>query len=143
MRLKLESLFLRWLLMKLKYLLVVGLLFTIIVPSSATSEDTSLNKTISVCRVEYTALGKSANWHLNYTYIVETNNDGTVERVTKAGNEDRPAFVREDKIIECIKTWKLSPSGRHVVVFSIGTHGNDNSISIVDPKHNSIKLILP
>ena len=127
--------------MKLRYLLAVALLLT--APSSAASEDSSSKKTISVCRVEYTALGKSANWHLNYTYIVETNNDGAVGRVTKVGNEDRPVFVREDKIIECIKTWKLSPSGRHVVVFSIGTHGNENSISIVDPKHNSIKLVLP
>jgi hypothetical protein len=128
--------------MKLKYILASALLCMLIAPSSATSEDTPSNKIISVCRIEYTALGKSANWHLNYTYIVETNSDGSVEKVTRVGNENRPAFVREDKIIECIKTWKLSPSGKHVVVFSIGTNGNDNYISIIDPLHNSIKLVL-
>jgi hypothetical protein len=128
--------------MKLKYILTSALLFMFIVPSSATSEDTSSNKIISVCRIEYTALGKSANWHLNYTYIVETNSDGSVEKVTKVCNENHPAFVREDKIIECLKTWKLSPVGKHVIVFSIGTNGNDNYISIVDPNHNSIKLVL-
>ena len=126
--------------MKLKYILASALLFAFIVPSSATNA--SSNKTISVCAIEYTALGKSANWHLNYSYVVETNNDGSVEKVTKVGNEKRPAFVEEDKIIECIKTWKLAPSGKYVVLFSIGTHGSDNYISIADPNHDVIKLLL-
>lgn len=130
--------------MKMTYIFAVGLLLMTTVPSSALSEDNLSNKTISICQIEYTALGKSANWHLNYTYVVETNIEGAVKTVMKVEKEKRPAFafVQEEKIIECIKTWKLSPSGRHVIVFSIGTHGSDNYISIVDPNHNVIKLVL-
>jgi hypothetical protein len=127
--------------MKLKYMLVAGLLLILTSSLSATSGRSS-NKTISVCRIEYTSLGKSANWHFNYTYLVEANSDGSVIRLSKLETAKRPAFVNEDAIIDCIKTWNLLPSGQHVVHFSIGTSGG-NSISIVDPARNVVKLVLP
>jgi len=128
--------------MRLKYILTAVLLLISATSSSATSGGSSSDKTISVCQIQYTALGKSANWHWNYVYAVETNSDGSVEKITKLGRETHLPFVEEDKIVECIKTWRLSPSGRHSVVFSIGTNGNENYISIVDPNHDSIKLVL-
>jgi hypothetical protein len=60
-----------------------------------------------------------------------------------SGKTEAPAFVNETGIIECMKSWKLMPQGQHVVLFSIGTTGGRNYISIVDSGHNRIKLLLP
>lgn len=128
--------------MKVKHTLVIALVF-LFMATPASSGGASSNKTIAVCRIEYTALGKSANWRLNYMYAVRTDNKGTVEKVMNIRNEPKPAFIAEDKMIDCIKTWKLSPPGNYAVVISIGTHGSENSISIVDPNHDAIKLVLP
>jgi hypothetical protein len=120
---------------------VAGLLLILTTSSSAISGGPA-NKTISVCRIEYTPPGKSANWHFNYTYFVESNSAGVVTKLSKSETEKRPVFINEDAITDCIKTWNLLPSGRHVVRFSIGTTG-ENSISIVDPAGNVVKLVLP
>ena len=123
-------------------LLILSVLLVLTVPAFATSEGSSSNKTISVCRIEYTSAGKSPSWHFNYTYLVHTDAEGVVENVSELGNKKHPAFVNESAIVECMKTWKLLPSGQHVVLFSIGTRGG-NYVSMVDPDHNVLKLVLP
>ena len=99
-------------------------------------------KMITVCRVEFTGIGKAASFHFNYLYSISTGEDGAVEKITKLA-ERRPDMVREDKMIECMRTWKLEPSSRYNVVFSVGTTSATDYISIVDPRGDSIKLILP
>ena len=100
------------------------------------------NKTISVCPIEYTAVGKTARWHFNFTYTVVSGADGTILKVADL-RHDKVPFVNEAAIVECIRTWKLSPQGQSVVLFSIGTTGDGNYISIVDSDGNAIKLVLP
>ena len=130
--------------MKLKYTLPIVFVFLAIVSVPASSEVASSNKTIAVCRIEYTRLGKRANWRRNYMYAVATNSEGVVEKVVNVRDVNHPdAFVREDKIIDCLKTWKLSPPGKYVVMISIGTHGSENFFQIVDPNHDVIRLVLP
>jgi hypothetical protein len=123
------------------FVLATLVVLVIISASAGRSIEPHSSKTMTVCRIEYTGLGKQANWHLNYTYVVNTNEEGSVERVTRL-EKKHPKFVNEDKILDCIKTWKLTPSGKHVVMFSIGTTAAGNAITVVDPNLNSIRLVL-
>lgn len=125
----------------------VGTLCLIFMPTQilyAQSKDESPKKTITVCRVELTGIGKAARFHFNYIYSLDVKPDGSVGEISKVREKEPPAFVREDKNIECIKTWKLAPAGKYLVNFSVGTSGDENSITIVAPNGESVlKLILP
>jgi hypothetical protein len=110
----------------------------------AQAKDESPKNIITVCRVEFTGLGKAARFHFNYIYSIDVESDGSVGEITKVREKEPPAFVREDKIIECIKTWKLVPTGKYLVNFSIGTTSDPNSITIIIPNREPVlKLILP
>ena len=128
--------------MKSQLIFIAGLLLLFASASSATSERLSSDKTISICPIEYTAAGKTARWHFNFTYSIVTDANGTVSNVADLRTTKAPAFVNETGMIECIKTWKLVPQGQYVVLFSIGTTGDRNFMSIVDSNHNAIKLLL-
>lgn len=85
-----------------------------------------------------------ARFHFNYIYSLDIKSDGSVKAISKVREKDPPAFVREDKIIECMKTWKLAPVGKYIVAFSVGTSDGENSITILAPNKESVlKLILP
>jgi len=106
------------------------------------AEDQPFNKTITVCRIELTGKGKMATFRFHYPYQISTDENGVVNKVAQLA-ERKPKMVREDKLIDCMHTWKLKPSSAYAVVFSIGTTGGPNYISIVEPKRESLKLLLP
>jgi hypothetical protein len=110
----------------------------------AQAEDESPKKTITVCRVELTGLGKAARFHFNYIYTLDVQSNGSVGEITKVREKEPPAFVREDEIIDCMRKWNLAPAGKYLVNFSVGTTSDPNSITIVAPNQESVlKLILP
>ena len=100
------------------------------------------DKIIAVCPIEYSAAGKTAGWHSNLTFTVVSGIDGKVVKVSDL-RSDMVQFVNQGALVECIKTFKLSPAGAYVVRFSIGTTGDGNYISIVAPDGDVIKLVLP
>lgn len=124
------------------FVLAILVLLVIISASSGRSVETPSSKTITVCRIEYTALGKQANWHFDFLYIVKTNEKGLVEDVTKLEKDKRPSFINEDRIVACVKGWNLFPAGKYVALFSIGTNTENNSVSVRDPNGNLMKLVL-
>ncbi len=125
---------------------VIGLVFLstfIAIPQAAKIEDEKPAKTITICRIELTELGRTASFHFNYLYSVETDQNGSVEKIKKLRGPNQSEMVREDKMLECLKTWKLRPSTKYFVLFSIGTTSAPNYISISEIKGETIKLILP
>jgi hypothetical protein len=123
--------------------IITAVLIAISVTSlSANEGNNPSSKTITVCRVELTGIGKTATFRFNYPYSISTDKDGSVVEVTKLAAR-RPEMIREDKMVECMRTWKLNPSSRYSVVFVIGTTSIANYISISDSKGESKKLILP
>jgi|SRR5215831_2088307 len=114
----------------------------VIIPQAAETERNRPAKTITVCHIEFTGLGKAATWHFNYTYSVDTDQNGSVDKITKLHDSKGAEMTREDKIMECIKTWKLGPSNKYFVLFSVGTTSATNYISISESKGETIRLIL-
>lgn len=98
------------------------------------------SKSFSVCEIEYTELGRTANWQLTLFYVLKTNEDGSVDRVRGLVESKRQNFNNEDKLLECVKSWKMTPSGKYVVSFSLGTTGVQKYMTIVDPNRDVIKL---
>lgn len=123
-----------------KFLVVMVLVLTNVTSLFANPKTNLRSKTITVCPVELTRVGKGANFHFYYLYLIFTDKDGSVEKISRL--DKRPEFVRQDKIIECMQTWKLEPSSRYSVILSVGTTSTPNSISIVDSKTEPIKLLL-
>ena len=109
---------------------------------TATGQDNLPKKTITVCRIELTGAGRAANFRFNYIYQIFTDQSGSVEKVTQLA-ERKPKMVRDDKLVECMHTWQLAPSTQYAASFSIGTTGGPNYIQIVEPKRESLKLLLP
>jgi hypothetical protein len=105
-------------------------------------ETASASKTIKMCRVELTPLGRVTRFHFTWLYLVKTNAEGKVTKVSKVSGEKRPEMVREDKIIHCIETWKLKPAADYFIAFSVGTTSAENSISITEKGGETINLIL-
>ena len=114
--------------------IILTLAGTISLP--AKPKDNPSGKTITVCRAEFTSVGKAAQFQFNYTYSISTDRDRTVDKISKLYDQRRPGLVREDKMIECIKSWELGPSGKYTVIFSVGTTSATDYISIVDSKAN-------
>lgn len=128
----------------LKLFSVIFLTFVATQSLSAQSADRSQTKTITVCRIELTDVGKRARFHFNYTYSVEVKHDGSIGQVTNVRKQEYPPFIQEDKTIACVKTWKLKPAGKYVVNVSFGTAGDENAITIAAPNRESVlRLILP
>jgi hypothetical protein len=119
------------------------LIFLTAQPLFAQSKDRAPRKHIAVCRIELTDMGRTARFHFNYMYSLQVKTDGSVEQIAKLREKEYPAFVREEKLIECMKTWKLEPAGKYVVNVSFGTSGDEDSITIVAPNRESVRLILP
>jgi hypothetical protein len=78
----------------------------------------------------------------NFTYLIETDEKGMVEKATKVEPKHQQIGAHEDKIVECLKTWKLASKEKYEVVLSIGTTSAKDYISITDSKNETIKLIL-
>ena len=109
---------------------------------SVSGQEPVAHKTISVCRIELTATGRAANFRFNYIYQMTTDESGAVQKVSQLA-ERKPKMVREDKLVDCMRTWQLGPSTQYVVSFSIGTTGGPNYIQVVQPERDSLKLVLP
>ena len=130
--------------MKLIYeiLILSVLILTSFSSLGARTQASSNNKTITVCRFELTSMGKMASFHFNYMYRISTDETGAVQKVSRL-DKRKAEMISEDKLLDCIRTWKLGPSDRYAVVFSIGTTSDPNYITIAGPKQGVLKLLLP
>ena len=130
-----------------RFLRVFAAVGIVVLPSTsllAQSTNKPATKEITVCRVALTPTGRQARFHFNYLYSLETTAHGTPPKVVLLDKEKHPPFVREDLIVACLRNWRLEPSGKYSVIFSVGTTGDPNSISIIEPGSSStIRLVLP
>ncbi|MGI8655711.1 MAG: hypothetical protein ACR2LC_10870 [Pyrinomonadaceae bacterium] len=87
----------------LRFFSALCLIFVVTLPMYAQSKDESSKKTITVCRIELAEMGKTARFHFNYIYSLDIKSDGSVKEISKVREKDPPAFVHDDKIVECMK----------------------------------------
>lgn len=124
-----------------KILFLILLLVIFSTPVISQSDRANKPKTeITVCKVELTEAGRRANFHFDYIYLLTTNAVGDVGRINQI-HRDNPKFVKDEKFIACIKSWKLKPGYKYVVVISFGTNSMENLISISNEEER-IKIIL-
>jgi hypothetical protein len=129
-------------LLTFKMLLAICLSLAAASPSSQDTKKQSATE-ITVCRGKLTSLGKTASFRFNFMYTVKTKDDGTVETVDALSKGGGGKFVREDMLVECMKSWKLKPSTSHLVMFSIGTTSPPDSILINEIHGGSLRLVVP
>jgi hypothetical protein len=125
-----------------KFICVTFVVLACALSSSAQTTEKQSDKEIKVCRIELTEVGKRACFHFNFIFLVKTDDKGVVEKIEKIHPQKSQPFVREDKFVECVKTWKLDENEKYTVGLSFGTTSHEDSISILDSKSQVIRLIL-
>ena len=112
------------------------------VPSSTWAESKPFEKTITVCRPEYTPDGNRDSWQASYSFRVTTDGLGAVKEVRTIHSPKPIEFIREGRLVECMKTWRLDADAKYVVIFSLGTSSIQNDIRIRKYGGETIRLIL-
>ena len=84
---------------------------------------------ITVCGIELTGPGKTAEFHFNYVYLLTTDSVGDVSRIDQL-HRDNPKLVNDEKLLNCIRSWKLKPVRNYSVMVSFGTKSHENLVSV-------------
>lgn len=110
---------------------------------SQNTENAKIEKEITVCPVKLIA--KAAEFRFSYRYVVKTDEDGLVIKITQLGKDDVPKFIKDEDFVSCIESWKLNPSKDYFIAIYVGTiftNRYKNYISI-SSKTETIKIIVP
>jgi hypothetical protein len=106
------------------------IIFSLILSTAIFSQSNNSKKPvreITICNIELTAEGKTANFHFNYVYFLKTNSIGETKIINKL-HSDNPRFVEDEAFLTCIGNWKLKPSRDYSLVISFGTNSAENLI---------------
>jgi hypothetical protein len=123
---------------------IVVTLFLLSIPASVVAVEAKnpCDLTLTLCRIEFTDLGKTSSFHFNYIYILNTDEKGCVERIAVVREPDHEDLVRVDLLKECMTRWTLAPSSKYTVIFSLGTTSESNFVSVTDASGCRVKLII-
>ena len=106
-------------------MVVIGLLVLIGAgPDRAASSPPRVSGTARDCIVRYTGFGLRPGFHFSLPFRVQTDRQGKVVRVRKSDPNlfrTAEAFVEIDPILRGLRTWKIQPSGSHIVIVNTGT----------------------
>jgi hypothetical protein len=123
-------------------LIVAAALILAAASSTAGAEGRPSEKTITVCRPEYTPDGNRDSWQASYSFRLTTDGLGAVKEVGTIHSPKPIEFIREGRLVECMKTWRLDADARYVVIFSLGTSSVQNDIWIRKYGGETTRLIL-
>ena len=94
--------------------------------SLAQTPDSKHNKVISVCPFQLNDTGKMATFRFTFTYILDVDTDGRVSKIKPLASTNKYSamkFVKVELFVDCMKGWKLEPTGKYTVQFNVGTTG--------------------
>jgi hypothetical protein len=100
-------------------------------------------QSIKICHAQITESGRTASFRFNYIASFSTSKNGAVENLKKFSWKGDESLLKTDSLIPCIKTWRLEPEKKFIVLLSFGTTHGSNSIqisNITDKKTFSIEL---
>lgn len=117
----------------------ISLLFVILFSTFAFSQDKQKEKNelteISVCSIEFLGIGKTLDWRFNFTYNFNTDKDGSVKDLKHIQTSKlMSSFLDQQKILDCIKGWKLKPQDKYQVEVITGNILVNTSFSISSKK---------
>ncbi len=99
--------------------------FVLLVGSiSAQTTEAKLEDGISVCSFQIGERGRTANFRLSFTYILEVSEGGEITKINELESTKKNSatkFVRDDFFVDCMKKWRLGPAGKYFVRFNVGT----------------------
>ena len=109
---------------------------------SQTAEKDRKQIKINICQPSITEAGRQSSFQFSYIYLVITNEEGSIKKVTELLDHKKfKHLMNDEKVIPCIKNWRLKPSERYIVKIDVGTTSTERSLSILS-KTVKIKLIL-
>lgn len=125
---------------KIKFAVFLVLTFTTFAFSQSSEKRKQFE--IDICRPEITEAGRQSSFHFNYIYRVTTDTKGSVKTVNELLDHRKyKSLMNDEKVIPCIKEWKLKPSENYIVTISVGTTGGENFLNI-SSKTVKMKIIL-
>jgi hypothetical protein len=109
----------------------------------AQTEKTPSKKVISVCPFQIGERGKAANFRFGFSYFLEVGASGNVTKIEEFASTQRfkeYKFVRDELFIDCMKKWRLEPTGKYFVGFYVGTGSIKTA---VDMPRNYMRIVDP
>lgn len=126
------------------FILSVALNLTLSMPLSGQEAKQDSAQRIKLCPIKYTGLGKVATFRVDYRFAVSTGGDDQVDSVRRIEDKAPPGLINEEKLPDCLKTWRLEPNRDYLINLNIGTTSGPNSVTIIDSGNNkSIRIEMP
>ncbi len=125
------------------FVIFLLVLFSSIAFSQTKEKESKIKQEFTICNITFTEAGKTVHHQYSYDYLINSDQNGKVDKITTL-HKTRPKLVNEEDFIPCIKSWKFNPSSRIFVKIFYGTTSSNFSISILDiDKKEAVKIPLP
>jgi WD40 repeat protein len=86
----------------------------------------------AACSLELTDVGRSTTFRHQWMFLLETDSRGAVRSLAQLRPKSDSGLVNEAQLRKCVSAWILEPNTSYSVVFSVGTTGGPNSVSITN-----------